>query len=234
MPSHLKVTDERPEGVSICDVLSNSHADVHAGLAATRAQIAEPLASKYIEEFKLASSIQRRLVEVVLSLPKRDTEYVVRPPKPKPVPLEELIARTEHKLFTSGDRQVCTRCLSGFSVKDPCIRHWLRLSCRSSMIGSTSRPNPLPHTDAFHIGNQTVHHSHTLRQHKGLIYCKSCGYLAGTKIHKLAEPCEPPKAYGKRNLKNIGDDRLPYSITEWPTQRLGLNRALGASSSSSS
>ena len=165
-----------------------------------------------------------RLIAVLQNLPPRDTDTVVRPPRPKPVPLDELLSNSQHVLKQFGDRHVCTRCLNGFTLKDPQIRQWLLAPCVSEMVHSISRPNPLPAAVSFHIGNQSVHSSHTLRQHKGLIYCPRSGYIASIKMHKLADECGHPGKYGLRILNNIRNDQLPYGMDLWPSQRLGLPR----------
>ena len=164
---------------------------------------------------------------ILQSLAPRDTDTELRPPRPKLTPITTLLANTRHHLKVFGHRYVCSKCLSGFSVKDPQIRHWLVAKCNKAATHSPSRPSPLHPTHSFHIGNQTVHYSHTLRQHRGLIYCKCCGFLAGRKIHKLSLPCEPPGLYGRNNIKRIGEDRLPYGITSWPSQCLGSSLSLG-------
>ena len=223
MPSHLKLTDARPEGITDTDILSNSHADILAGKAAERAMLPKEVSKAYLENDLLVRRIQKRLVAILKSLPLRSNDMVVRTPRPRPPSVEELLMNTQHRVKCFGNRHVCTRCLNGFDEKDPQLKHWLATPCQHSMVHSLDRPNPLSRTDTFHIGNQSIHSSHSLRQHKGLIYCKKCGNLAATKIHKLAEPCHPPQEYGKRNLANIHADRLPYGLQQWPSQRLGLS-----------
>jgi len=225
MPSHLKLTDPRPEGITDTDIISNGHADILAGRAADRAAVPMEVSNEYLVNYTLVQRIRKRLVAVLMALPHRNTENIVRPPRVcvRPPPIEELLANTQHTIRTFGDRHVCTKCLNGFKVQGPQIRHWLNTNCQRSRVHSLDRPNPLNRSDTFHIGNQSVNSSHTLRQHKGLIYCKRCGNIAAVKIHKLAELCGPPNTYGKRNLANIQNDKLPYGMDQWPSQRLGLS-----------
>ena len=91
---------------------------------------------------------------------------------------------------------------------------------------------------AKHLVNQMIHFSHTLRQYKVLIYCKCCGLLAGSEIHKLSLRCGLPGLYWSQNITHISEDRLPYGISSRPSEGLGPGLSLGhgtlAAASSSS
>ena len=175
MPSHLKLEDPRPQGVSDADIFSNSHADIMAGRAAERAAVSKAVADKYVEQYMLAERIQRRHACIIQTLPERKHDNVIRPPGTRPPPLEVLVQDTKHNLKAFGERLVCTKCLSGFSKKDPAIRHWLVSTCSRNLVQSLDRPNPIDSPSSIHIGNKCIHVSHTLQQHNGLVYCKKCG-----------------------------------------------------------
>ena len=131
---------------------------------------------------------------------------------------------SEHKLKHFGERLVCTKCLNGFSKSDPLIKHWLQNQCKRNIVQSLDRPTPISRSDTFHIGNRSIHSSHALRQHRGLVYCRRCGCVAGTnRICKLAHQCEPPSKYRLENLDNILQNRLPRGMLTWPSERLGLS-----------
>ena len=147
---------------------------------------------------------------------------VVSPPRERKTPLGELLKATSHKVKTFGEHLVCTKCLNGYNKKDPAIRPWLTGACLQSRVQST-RPVNICVDVPMHIGNQSVHHTHSIRQHRGFIFCKKCGSRAITKVCKLAHQCEPPTQFGKATLAAIANEWLPPKLSRWPSESLGLS-----------
>ena len=88
---------------------------------------------------------------------------------------------------------------------------------RHSAVASVSdRPVNLQVDAPVHIGNQTIHHTHQMCQHKTFVYSKRCGSRAGTKIRYLAKQWLPPSSYGQATIKAILPDRPPPNLTELP------------------
>ena len=116
MPSHLKLTDDRPPGISDTDMMSNGHADEQAGFASLECKVPTDLANEYSETYDLASIIRKRILAIVRNLPARDnikSNRIHRDAKPT---VAELISKTEHSLQHAGIRYIGIRCHSGALV----------------------------------------------------------------------------------------------------------------------
>ena len=76
------------------------------------------------------------------------------------------------------------------------------------------RPRPFPMEHCV-VGGKSVHPSHRLNLFRGIIYCRVCGYKAGSRgggfLRMLAEPCPkiPASQYGIDNLKCFSEGKLP-------------------------
>ena len=81
MPSHLKLAGPRPDSISDLDIITNGHADMLAGQAAKRACVPQEVSTTHIKYSKLITNIQKRLYTILMSLPDRKHEYVIRPPR---------------------------------------------------------------------------------------------------------------------------------------------------------
>ena len=156
-----------------------------------------------------------------MNLPSRHKDLIVRPPRVRPEPLQSLLQRTAHSIRVSGSRAICWKCSSGYSKTDPAIRHWLQSPriLYSPAASVSDRPVTLQVDATVHIGNQSIHHTHQMCQHKSFIYCKKCGSRAGTKIRYLSKQCLPPSSYGQATIRAIQRDRLPPNLTDWPMNR---------------
>ena len=73
MPSHLKLTDPRPSGVSDTDIVSNGHADQQAGFASLECSVPTDLANEYSEKYNLVSIVQKRIIAIIRNLPDRES-----------------------------------------------------------------------------------------------------------------------------------------------------------------
>ena len=85
-------------------------------------------------------------------------------------------------------------------------------------ITQFNQPTALPRgSDMIHCG-RVVHYSHSLRWHRGILWCQRCGHYAQRKVVKLADQC-PLKlttSYGAGVLKRISHDRSPTATGQWP------------------
>ena len=67
------------------------------------------------------------------------------------------------------------------------------------------------------VGNKTVHASHRLNMFRGLIYCRICGYKAGSRggglLKMLTQPYPggPASQYGIENLKLFRDGHIRHT-----------------------
>ena len=74
MPSHLKLSDARPAGVSDCDILSHGHADQQAGLASQEHSVLTELACTYFRNYDLVTTIQKMIIAIIRQLPEGKSE----------------------------------------------------------------------------------------------------------------------------------------------------------------
>ena len=76
------------------------------------------------------------------------------------------------------------------------------------------RPRPFPMEHCV-VGGKSVHPSHKLNLFRGIIYCRICGYKAGSRgggfLRMLTQPCPktPASQYGTDNLKMFSEGKLP-------------------------
>ena len=136
----------------------------------------------------------------------------VRTPKEEEKSLQQKCEESNHRLSREGDRLSCSVCLDSFLVKDPSFLSWLAGRCVNACNDEGNRIV----NKCLHVGNQFVHFTHELKNHKGFLYCCKCGCRATTLIRLLSKPCSPPGSYGDRTLKCIKEDRLPPGLSCWP------------------
>ena len=129
MPSHLDNLDVLPEGVSEFDVLANDQADEYAKVAARLVQVPKSVAADLISVVDLTRKVQRRLATILVNLPNRITRKSDKISRQVRPPLDDLLARTSHKLVKSGNRYSCSVCLNNFSARDASLKHWLQTAC---------------------------------------------------------------------------------------------------------
>ena len=65
------------------------------------------------------------------------------------------------------------------------------------------------------IGRVTLHASHSLGYHRGLVWCWKCGHYGGTVPIKLKGNCEGLTLSGEKNLSRLRKSNPP-SKTSWP------------------
>ena len=225
MPSHRKDSDELPIGVSKRDVVGNNFADVEAGKAAVLHEVDLNASTNLLHYRYLAGRIQRRIVAILQSLPKRtNIEKPLRIPF-RPADLEALLPHSQHVLYFSGDYVCCARCRASYKKQSCHVRRWMISDCLN--IGDNNdRPRPVP-PDFLNIGNKSIHHSHSLNIFKGLIYCRNCGCRAQAgrrnSIRKLAISCQPPTDYGKLSITALRQGKPPPNLGGWPCNKEGFH-----------
>ena len=226
LPAHTDTKDRPiPDGITAKDIFGNKQADIQAVAAANKAELPVEVTAPIIYNIQLVQRIQRRLADIIMSLPKRSKHHnePIRAINRNP-PIESLFATSEHipTYNATNTRIHCTRCRSHVSISCPKeVRQWLEKPCRA--IG-TDREQPVPiNYDNMKIGHQTIDMSHKVFTYKGLIYCRKCGGHAGKNhiIHKLAHPCKPGETleqqrWGKQVVDKIQAGQLPYGVKQWP------------------
>ena len=128
--------------------------------------------------------------------------------------LETKILESSHHITFAKGGYTCVICKSSCLKKDKSLQQWLQTSC--TCVPATTRPTKI-NSDAMHIGNAYIQHTHRLSTHRGLVSCKKCGSRAGSCLKHLAHPCVPPGKYGKMSLQAINSDRLPPNLDAWPS-----------------
>jgi hypothetical protein len=175
------------------------------------------VSSTYIYYYSLTRKLQRRLIDILISLPSRTK--LQKPPKPFCLPehrpsIEELLQTTQHITFCNRGRIQCARCLHSLPAFGANTEHWLKGPC-VPIPSNVDKPTRLHHS-IIQIGRQSTHPSHNLTVYKGLLYCSKCGSKGIVKLHYLAHPCQTPGRAGLALLENIKHDRLPHNVHEWP------------------
>ena len=218
MPSHLSEGKKvRPPEVTDRDIECNDHADNLANIAAAKASLSipRPIATNIIYYSSLVVRIQKRLANIIMHLPAREHNDI-KPPSNSvaKISIDELLCSTKHSISRSGNRFFCVACKNNFRKDDPGLRPWLSSSC--SLHNPRDYHKPIRVTEAIHIGNSTSHHSHSLYNYRGVIYCNKCGYFGVKQFQHLAKQCQAPKLAGIRFLNCIEKGLMPVGISEWP------------------
>ena len=206
-----------PQGVSEFDVFANDQADSFARIAAQQVQVPRPVAINFVNQVELAGKVQRRLATILVNLPDRVASHSRTKSPHVRTPLDDLIARSCHKIVRSGNRFACSVCLSNFSIKDPSLRPWLQTACQTD-VQPPRLHKPIKCSENTHFGNQMSHTSHDLYNYRGLLYCNKCGARSGVnQIRKLARPCEAITGAGKLVLGCIRKGIRPPGVDMWPS-----------------
>ena len=215
MPSHLDEDGTKfwPSNVTKLDVVGNSFADKYAALAAEAVQVPIQVSTDCKFNYNLVKKIQWRIMTIITYLPDRRICKTIRTPKEVAQDLDSRLAKTNHVLSRDGDRFTCTDCLESFKSNDKSFHHWMAGQCIK--VPDSNRPVPI--CGSLHIGNQYIHHSHSVSIHKGLVYCSKCGGRGPHVLKKLARECEPPTDTGRATLQAISLDRLPAGLDCWPS-----------------
>ena len=84
------------------------------------------------------------------------------------------------------------------------------------------RPDLVPEGAPVRVGNQDIHHTHSIRQYKGLVHCNRCYNRVihtkrGPQIRELARTCNGRPTNAGLILKRcFENDALPEGLRKWP------------------
>ena len=169
MPSHLQQTHldkdlPLPEGVTLEDVKANDHADVLAGEAADRQEICRNVASDHLYHFYRTKNIQRRLVDIIQSPPKREyTQKLAATIPPPPTPLEEYFHTSQYNIAKRHNTITCSKCYNALSLTNP--KSDLIQFCETPCTQHDKLKGPSK-LGQVQIGTKDTHPSHTLRMYR--------------------------------------------------------------------
>ena len=84
-----------------------------------------------------------------------------------------------------------------------------------------SRPRELARYKPTFVNGVRLHATHRLYTFRGLVFCNTCGFVAGHKVRKLKDPCGHdlpvmPSPKGADNLDRLWKGLLPRSTPAWP------------------
>ena len=114
---------------------------------------------------------------------------------PKPISIEEAIAKSSHKVERKGARYRCTQCKQDCGVKvAKRLREWLQTQCPAAEMAAARRAGVLV------VAGVRSHESHNVTWSRGKKkhFCWNCGALTAAEARRLAtrlrNPClGPPK-----------------------------------------
>jgi hypothetical protein len=205
-----------PGNYTLEDVKANDHADALAQEAAKRQQVSNQTATDYLYYYGLAKSLQRRFIDIIQSLPKRNYSKLSPIINTPPIPLEDYYQTSQHHIKDASNRLTCNNCYNTISKNLP--KQQLIDFCRTSCSHPFERAGPTP-IGTVKIGKTSTHQSHKLRLYKGLIFCNNCGnYTQGKLLKSLNQPCEEVKPHGKSAKKRISQGNKPYGLNQWPAE----------------
>jgi len=198
-------------------IKANDHTDSLADEAAKRQQVSNQTATDYLYYYYLAKSLQRRFIDIMQSLPKRNYFSKLSPIiNLPPVPLEDYFQTSQHHIKDACNRLTCKYCYNTISKDLP--KQQLIDFCKTTCTHPFERAGPTP-IGTLKIGKTSTHQSHKLRIYKGLIFCKNCGsYTQGQLLKALSQPCEEGRAHGKSAKKRIYEGNKPYGLKQWPAE----------------
>ncbi|CAK0806248.1 unnamed protein product, partial [Prorocentrum cordatum] len=205
-------------------VIGNEMADKYAGWGAEHGALDPAIIAQQQIRDQLATAVQNRLLAINMAVTVEDPNKAPQRPKAKrrkPQTVRDRAAQLGHDLRKLHPRWWCATCRSG-PAKGQSIRDWLAETgeCLGKYGGHQDQHgNVRLDFKAVQIGTQVVHFSHKTQISHGWLWCEKCGgtsYLgdhtsrivAGV-ARKLARPCPPPTAAGRRVLADMQRGKLP-------------------------
>ncbi|CAK0802205.1 unnamed protein product [Prorocentrum cordatum] len=205
-------------------VIGNEMADKYAGWGAEHgAQDPAIIVQQQIRD-QITMAVQNRLLAINMAVMVGDPNKAPQRPKAKrrkPQTARDRAAQQGHDLRKLHPRWWCATCRSG-PAKGQRIRDWLAETgkCLGKYGGHQDQHgNVRLDFKAVQIGTQVVHGSHKTQYTHGWLWCEKCGgtsYLGDHKsrivagvARKLARPCQPPTAAGRRVLEDTQRGKLP-------------------------
>ena len=147
--------------------------------------------------------------------------------------LSRSLFESSHSVVMGYGYAYCARCgehISNCRYED--IKQWMRTPCQGddySSVLSQSRGEVVrvPRRLRIWVADRLLHDSHELRVFRHLFFCQACGKVAGLRVMQLGSECLPLVAadfsgryvpHGVRNLRRLGQQRLPQGTPCWPDQ----------------
>ncbi|CAK0886228.1 unnamed protein product, partial [Prorocentrum cordatum] len=226
IPSHLI---ERPTELERWNgptwwVIGNEMADKCAGWGAEHGALDPAIIVQQQIRDQITMAVQNRLLAINMAVTVEDPNKAPQRPKAKrrkPQTARDRAAQQGHDLRKLHPRWWCATCRSG-PAKGQSIRDWLAETgkCLGKYGGHQDQHgNVRLDFKAVQIGTQVVHGSHKTQYTHGWFWCEKCGgtsYLGDHKsrivagvARKLARPCQPPTAAGRRVLEDMQRGKLP-------------------------
>ncbi|CAK0897893.1 unnamed protein product, partial [Prorocentrum cordatum] len=205
-------------------VIGNEMADKCAGWGAEHGALDPAIIVQQQIRDQITMAVQNRLLAINMAVTVEDPNKAPQRPKAKrrkPQTARDRAAQQGHDLRKLHPRWWCATCRSG-PAKGQSIRDWLAETgkCLGKYGGHQDQHgNVRLDFKAVQIGTQVVHGSHKTQYTHGWLWCEKCGgtsYLGDHKsrivagvARKLARPCQPPTAAGRRVLEDMQRGKLP-------------------------
>ncbi|CAK0896788.1 unnamed protein product, partial [Prorocentrum cordatum] len=205
-------------------VIGNEMADKYAGWGAEHGALDPAIIAQQQIRDQITMAVQNRLLAINMAVTVEDPNKAPQRPKAKrrkPQTARDRAAQQGHDLRKLHPRWWCATCRSG-PAKGQSIRDWLAETgkCLGKYGGHQDQHgNVRLDFKAVQIGTQVVHVSHKTQFTHGWLWCEKCGgtsYLGDHKsrivagvARKLARPCQPPTAAGRRVLEDMQRGKLP-------------------------
>jgi hypothetical protein len=201
-------TTHQAKGFPASHLLANEAADIEASRGAELASLPVRIVKAVQEVDRVAWHVQNRLVAI--------TQHILsnyREPRPR-VNLKkrvresaergfrEALGETQHDVREYPTHVKCGKCYR--SGPKGQARLWLKLPCNRHL------PFGLHPSHFRHFG-----------VYRGLPVCFRCGSFARTRLVNLKKECpDRPSQTGKRVLKRIAKNKLPYGLKYWPDDQV--------------
>ena len=122
----------------------------------------------------------------------------------------EHLKATTHRVVVLSDGWRCAACRS-FTTKAN-LEAW----CTTPCLGVLSE------VKGTRIGRGVVHYTHNIRQTRGVLWCKCCGFFSVKRCDNLAKKCRcvglvrRPTPAGKELIRRMSIGEPPPGYKEWP------------------
>jgi len=215
VPSHKSEADVTSGVLPLHALVGNAMADEVATVAAAQCALPQADADRY-ELWKARTiAVQKRLVEIALdtfSFTRRDGEEQEALPRPPPkLPVAAAALRSEHRIAIQRGVHRCLVCLAAAKPTEPTFRDWLESSCPGA--------EPVPFGEAKPPTWLNADPSHTIRAHRGMAWCTSCGCWGSTAPKGLRIACQPATDAGCSVLVRLRRHQTPVATACWPDLR---------------
>ena len=224
-PAHLDEARFAAHGVSPSDVAANEGADTLAKLAAALVAVPDGEVSRIRKLDAKARAVQQRLIQVHQEAAERRSTIVHREKRRRQLrdtDLLQLERDSGHRFCFHGTQIRCLRCKQSSPAK--LAGAWMRTSRCPGPLPQTQRPEP---TAAGPLGRSSMHPSHSVVAHRGLLWCWRCASYAVTSgqrlmVRTLAAPCKSINFTAKQPLsryyvwRRLARGLTPKRRLEWP------------------